>query len=584
MLLSLRPLYQQVAWKEKQRLLDSFVAATGYNRKHAISLLNAKGTSDEHSRSRARKYDDEVTEALIQIWKASNRICSKRLVPFLPIIISSLEKFGHLSISNSTREKLLSISHASADRLLRQERKKYGRRKSTTRPGYLLKKHIPIRTYADWNDVTPGFFEADLVAHGGSSASGQFLHTLTMTDIATGWTECCALLNKSEVSVMRAFASVKAGLPFPLLGLDTENGSEFINHGILNWCAENSITFTRSREYKKNDQAHVEEKNGSIVRRLIGYDRFEGEPSWRLLGMLYQISRYYVNFFQPSLKLSRKERDGGNVKRIYERAATPYQRIIGSSHIKPETKAKLKKLFDSLDPVVLLSELERLQTEFWSTAVPVEDDGQKRILKQLLAVTKPVREKTKVAAPTPNRPRRASQTEWTPTVPYPGNKKGKKTNLDEVWGEVCAELTPTTTPRQVLVLLSQRYPGRFRPGQISTIGDKVRLWRYEHSLPLEFEKLKPGRKSNVDEVWQLALGELAVQPNLSCNALLSVLIERFPNKVNRGQRTSLSERLRCWRMERMEKLETAGDHLKGASLNVTIFEEALNVVSQIGHN
>ena len=139
-----------------------------------------------------------------------------------------MERFGHLNISQDTRDKLLSLSHASTDRLLKQERKKYARRKSTTRPGYLLKKHIPIRTYADWNDVTPGFFEADLVAHGGSSASGQFLHTLTMTDIATGWTECSALLSKSEVSVLRAFTTVKASLPFPLLGLDTDNGSEFI--------------------------------------------------------------------------------------------------------------------------------------------------------------------------------------------------------------------------------------------------------------------------------------------------------------------------------------------------------------------
>ncbi len=220
-------------------------------------------------------------------------------MPFLPTIISSLEKFGHLKISTGTRDKLLTLSHASADRLLKQERKKYSRRKSTTRPGYLLKKHIPIRTYADWNDVTPGFFEADLVAHGGSSGSGQFLHTLTMTDIATGWTECSALLSKSEVSVLRAFTTVKATLPFPLLGLDTDNGSEFINHAVLNWCTEHSITFTRSREYKKNDQAHVEEKNGSVVRRLIGYDRFEGESSWRLLTMLYEIARLYVNFFQP---------------------------------------------------------------------------------------------------------------------------------------------------------------------------------------------------------------------------------------------------------------------------------------------
>ena len=196
-------------------MLNGFVAATGYCRKHAIFLLN--GISNEVVESllnRAKKYDAEVLEALITVWKASNRICSKRLIPFLPTIIGSLEKFGHLNISDSVREKLLCLSHSTADRLLKNERKKYSKRKSTTKPGYLLKKHIPIRTYSDWTDLSPGFFEADLVAHGGSSASGLFLNTLTMTDIATGWTECSALIYKSESSVLRAFALVKKALLF----------------------------------------------------------------------------------------------------------------------------------------------------------------------------------------------------------------------------------------------------------------------------------------------------------------------------------------------------------------------------------
>ena len=585
LLAALSPMYLKVSWKEKQQVLDSFVAATGYNRKHAIVLLNGGITPSKGAQPRARKYDDKVTEALIVVWKASNRICSKRLVPFLPTIISSMERFGHLNISQDTRDKLLSLSHASTDRLLKQERKKYARRKSTTRPGYLLKKHIPIRTYADWNDVTPGFFEADLVAHGGSSASGQFLQTLTMTDIATGWTECFALLSKSEVSVLRAFTTVKASLPFPLLGLDTDNGSEFINHAVLNWCTEHNITFTRSREYKKNDQAHVEEKNGSVVRRLIGYDRFEGESSWRLLTMLYQIARLYVNFFQPSLKLSSKERDGGNVKRIYDAAATPYQRIIGSSHVLSETKTDLGKLFNSLDPLLLLTELERLQAEFWSTAVPVNEAPSQSILKQFIQSSKPQAARAAAAAPTPTRPRHARRKDWVPTVPYLGNKRGKKTSLDEVWSEVCQELdmNPEMTPRQVLGLLDQRYPGRFRATQLTTITDKVRCWRHEHSLPLEFEKLKPGRKSNLNEIWQLALDVLKVQPNISCRGLHRLLMDRYPSQVNPGQRTSLLERHKGWRQEHMQQLDALAQST-GQSMNVTIFEEALHVVSQIQRN
>ncbi|MBX9723025.1 MAG: hypothetical protein K2X81_16610 [Candidatus Obscuribacterales bacterium] len=223
LLAALRPLYAQVTWKEKQRVLDGFVAATGYNRKHATVLLNRKTEENGAAWVRSRKYDEDVEVALIQVWKASNRICSKRLIPFLPTMINSLEKFGHLNISSTTRTKLLTLSRSSADRLLKNERKQYAKRKSTTKPGYLLKKHIPIRTYSDWNDVRPGFFEADLVAHGGSSASGQFPQTLTMTDIASGWTECSALLCKSEFSVLRAFELIKQLLPFPLLGLDTDN-------------------------------------------------------------------------------------------------------------------------------------------------------------------------------------------------------------------------------------------------------------------------------------------------------------------------------------------------------------------------
>lgn len=576
---ALRPLYSHVTWKEKQRVLDGFVAATGYNRKHAITLLNGTSSTSAAPSQRGRKYDNEVADALIGIWKASNRICSKRLIPFLPTIISSLEKFGHLDISDTTRAKLLSLSHSSADRLLKQERKKYAKRKSTTRPGYLLKKHIPIRTYSDWSDVRPGFLEADLVAHGGSSGSGQFLHTLTMTDIATGWTECSALICKSEVSVLEAFASVKKELPFPLLGLDTDNGSEFINHGVLKWCVDEKITFTRSREYKKNDQAHVEEKNGSIVRRLIGYDRFEGELSYRLLARLYRIARLYVNFFQPSLKLSSKERDGGNVRRIYQAAATPYQRLIASAHVGLETKKELEKCFGSLDPVALLAELEALQAEFWSTAVPVQEARGQSILKEFIRATVP---KKKASPPTTSaRPRLVAAKVWLPPAEYAGKKKGKTSNLDEVWDEVCRELDvkPAMTPRDVFSWLNNRYPHRFTTNQISTITERIRRWRYQRSLPVEFEKRRPGRKSNIDEVWQLALGVLEHQPNMSCRGLLKTLIDRFPDKVNAGQRTSLQERIKLWQKENLHQIKT-----NDQTLSISIMEEALSLVSQIKGN
>src|SRR5580658_7770664 len=287
LLVAIRPQYLESSLLEKKALLDNFVAATGYCRKYATTLLSKGATRVEKRKERAKKYDEEVLEALIVVWKATNQICSKRLIPFLPSMINSMEKCGHLELSCEVKEKLLALSPATADRLLKPERRKLGKGKSTTRAGTLLKKHIPIRTFADWNNVKPGFLEGDLVAHCGGNAKGQFLYTLTMTDIATGWTELAGLLTKSSADTLKGIQAIKCILPFPMLGFDSDNGCEFINHDMVEWCAKNEITFTRSREYRKNDQAHVEEKNGSIVRKLVGYDRYAGIQSWQILSALY---------------------------------------------------------------------------------------------------------------------------------------------------------------------------------------------------------------------------------------------------------------------------------------------------------
>jgi hypothetical protein len=563
LLAALKPIYAKARKNEKQKLLDGFVAATGYNRKHATVLLNRAFAEVPAKRNRRKKYDEPVRSALIQIWKASNRICSKRLIPFLPTIIDSLVRFEHIELTDEIRAKLLELSAGSADRLLKEERKKYGRRKSTTRPGYLLKKHIPVRTYADWSEDRPGFFEADLVAHGGESASGQFLQTLTITDVFTGWTELVALLAKSEAGVMKGFSDVRDSLPFPLLGLDTDNGSEFINHTILGWCQREKITFTRSREYKKNDQAYVEEKNGSIVRRLIGYDRYEGMQSWQLLASLYSVARLYVNFFQPSLKLSQKEREGGKVTRHYHAAATPHHRLLQSQSINDDCKASLNSFFASLDPVALLAEVERLQKELWATAIDSKPQAAAAIsaeqLERIGAISKPriADISNKPTAPTSKRPRKAERKLRLLSSSYAGNKKGPKTTLDAVWSEVVAELNlQVLSPREIFKFLQDRYPDRIRRTQLSTITDRLLRWRFENGFDLELPKLKPGKKSNVDEVWELALTELSTQPTLSVNKLLVALIERHPGIVRKGHRTSLYERLKIWREHQLEAINS----------------------------
>ena len=271
-----------------------------------------KGTIQEgktvkpKARLGAQIYDDQFRHVLIKIWNTANQVCSKRLVPFIPDLVVAMERHGHLRVSEELRRKLMTVSSATVDRILQPERSRQSLGLSQTKAGTLLKNKVQVRTFADWDNVIPGFFEVDLVAHCGDDPSGSFLNTLVMVDISTGWLECMPLMKKSAADVINGFTVARSLMPFPLLGLDTDGGSEFINYEVLDYCESNEITFTRSRAYKKNDQAFVEEKNGSVVRRLVGYDRFEGPKAWSALAKFYGLLRKYVNFYQLSVKLIKK--------------------------------------------------------------------------------------------------------------------------------------------------------------------------------------------------------------------------------------------------------------------------------------
>ena len=469
----------------KSQIVDQLVAATGYGRKHAITLLNHPPGSVSSSRSRRARYDERVKRALVTLWTTANRICAKRLVPFLPELIEVMERNGHLCLPADVRRKLLTISPATADRLLASERSsRHGL--STTRPGSLLKKQIKVRTFADWDDLQPGFLEADLVAHCGESAAGSFLHTLVLVDVATGWTECVALLRRSEADVIGALNSLRGRLPVPLLGLDTDNGSEFINYEMLRYCQREQITFTRSRVNRKNDQAFVEEKNGSVVRRLIGYDRYEGLGAWRALIQLYEILRLYVNFFQPSMKLIEKQRDGARVKKRYDRAQTPYQRIIASGYLTKRKRERIESLYWKLDPVTLLKELERRQDHFWTFANgqrELEGNDSPRAMdavvrKYLVEIT---------ASQEPSGIRRYRRTK------KPRTWRTRKDPFAEVWPEVRVQLevNPAQTAKALFVGLQQRYPGRFVDGQLRTLQRRVRDWRREQLYKAEIARVEP---------------------------------------------------------------------------------------------
>jgi len=259
LLASVRQKYRDSSWIDKGKILDGFVAATGYDRKHAIQLMNSTAEPEKpKERLASQKYDEQTRQALYSVWYTANQICSKRLVPFLPELIGMMERYDHLRIPAEAGTRLLGISPAPVDRLLRPERETIKKGVSTTQFGNLLKHQIQIRTFADWDDITPGFLEGDLVAQCGGNTNGAFLNTLVLVDIATGWLECIPLLRKSAKDVIDGLRIVDELLPFPMQGLDTDCGSEFINYELLDYCEDRQITFTRARTHRKNDQAHIE--------------------------------------------------------------------------------------------------------------------------------------------------------------------------------------------------------------------------------------------------------------------------------------------------------------------------------------
>jgi len=362
------PRYVIATGAEKQRILAEFVATTGYHRKYALTLLNhpPRSRSRPVRRPREKAYTAVVQHILVRLWEIADRICSKRLVPGLPDLLDALERHSELTLDVPTRALLLSLSPATADRLLAPTRcALLPRGRTTTKPGSLLKHQIPVRTFADWDDDRPGFLEIDLVAHGGESTSGEYLHSLVLTDIATQWTECVALPNRGEQAVSTAIAHARTLLPMPLLALDSDNGGEFINHHLVRYCAREQITFTRCRPYKKNDQCHIEQKNYSIVRQTIGYDRYEGDTACIALATVYRSLRLFTNFFQPSVQLVSKERDGGKVTKRYDVAQTPYQRMLAAPAVKEHVKEQLRADYLALNPAAVRRAIAAAQDALW---------------------------------------------------------------------------------------------------------------------------------------------------------------------------------------------------------------------------
>ena len=364
--------------KQKTKIIDEFIATTGYNRKYAIHILKNTAyvkvthfnnvarqsvqviTKTRKKRNYKKYYGQDVQQEVIRLWIFSMYLCAKRLVPFIRDNIDYFtQKFGY---DEKLKTKLARISSATVGRILKPEIPKHSIRGiSTTRPAKNLNKLIPIRTFFDWDERKPGFFEVDTVANCGISTQGHYICTLTLTDVYSGWTENRALLNKAHRWVKEAIEDVKEKLPFQMKGIDSDNGSEFKNTQLLQWCKSNEVIFTRSRSYKKNDNCFVEQKNDSVVRRIVGYYRFEGEAARMVMADLYEQYNKLVNFFFPSMKIIAKKRIDAKVIKKYDAAKTPYCRLMESSDVSEAAKAELCRRKNRLDLQQLLETTQCLQ-------------------------------------------------------------------------------------------------------------------------------------------------------------------------------------------------------------------------------
>ena len=358
--------YAKASRAAKSALLTEFVASTGYHRKYAIWLLRHGPPRRRKRGGRPPTYGLAVAAGLRVVAEALNWICGKRLQAALADMVPALEREGALKLGPEDRAALLRMSAATIDRRLALDRQQaQARGLSTTKPGTLLKQQIPVHTFTPWEDQRPGFVEIDLVAHCGTTTAGHYLNTLTVVDVATGWTDVVGIWGKGQQAVLAALQAVRERLPFPLLGIDSDNGSEFLNDHLLRYCRQEQLTFTRSRPYWKNDQAHVEQKNYSVVRRLVGYSRYESEEALAQFERVYALVRVYVYGWQPVFKLIAKERDGAKVRKHYDHPQTPLRRALNSGLLDAGQQAELLAQMTAVGPLALHRQLNAAEELLW---------------------------------------------------------------------------------------------------------------------------------------------------------------------------------------------------------------------------
>jgi hypothetical protein len=466
---ALRERYQRAPRSEKARILDEYVALVKCHRKHAIRLL-ASNKVDQASatpRHGKRIYSEAVRDTLVILWEATDRICGKRLQAILPSVVTALEEHGHLQLDPSVRQLVLAASAATIDRLLSTVRGTATRRRKR-KHSTISNRQIPIRTFADWKDVEPGFLEIDFVSHGGTSMEGVFLWSLVATDVCSGWTEMVPLVAREQSLVVEGLNVLRRQFPMPIRGIDSDNDSAFINETLLAYCRDQKLEFTRSRAYRKNDQAWIEQKNGAVVRRIVGYERYMGIVAGQCLARLYQAARLHVNYFQPSFKLKSKTRDGAKVKKLYHKPATPCERLLAHPSVTTEAKTALRAEVSRLDPLELLHLVREGQSALAALRSGDLGEGPEREnLKEFLAKLPEMWRKGEVRA--------------THRAPEPKARHWRthKDPFESVWAEILLWLQsdPEASAKSLLERLQLAYPGKYPDGQVRTLQRRIREWR-----------------------------------------------------------------------------------------------------------
>ncbi len=465
---------------QRGHILDEFTAVTGFHRKHASRLLRSGHSANRSAQRPARRlYDQAMFEALVLFWEASDRVCGKRLRAMLPMLTAAMERHGHIDLAADVRTGVLSMSAATIDRLLRAVRAggATGRSKASP-PSATVRRAVPVRTFSDWGDPAPGFFEADLVAHSGPRAAGSFVQTLVITDIASGWTEFAPLLVREQRLLTEVLGVMQSQIPMRVLGLDTDNDSVFMNETVLEWCAQAGAEFTRCRPYRKNDQAWVEQKNGAVVRRLVGYRRYEGVAAATLLAELYALARLFVNIFQPSFKLATKERNGARVMKRYHPPATPCRRLMAHPSTSEGMKERLSALEMSLDPVDLLARMRGLQARLAGLADGITSEVGKEAA-SLEAFLAGLRIAWQGGEARPTAMARAKPPRsWRSRVdPF----AAVADDLDRRFSA-----SPASTAREIFEVLQAERPGIYADNLLRTFQRRIKIWRHEHARALVF--------------------------------------------------------------------------------------------------